>query len=105
MQSVGDGDTVLYQVPAAGTSVPKGGTVVVAFSGDPVRKVVVPDLSGDSVGTANSKLINRDLNVSIVGARAGSSEATIFSQSPAAGTEVEIGTVVEIRLRYTDSVE
>jgi stage V sporulation protein D (sporulation-specific penicillin-binding protein) len=105
MQSVGDGDTVLYQVPAAGTSVPKGGTVVVAFSGDPVRKVVVPDLSGDSVGTANSKLINRDLNVSIVGARAGSSEATISSQSPAAGTEVEIGTVVEIRLRYTDSVE
>ena len=105
MQSVGSGDTVLYQVPAAGTAIPKGGTVVVAFSGDSVKTVVVPDLFGDSVGTANSKLTNRDLNVSIIGARAGSSEATISSQNPAAGTEVEIGTVVEIRLRYTDSVE
>ncbi|HOP10613.1 MAG TPA: penicillin-binding transpeptidase domain-containing protein [Oscillospiraceae bacterium] len=105
MQAVGSGDTVLYQVPAAGSSIPKGGTVVVAFGSDSVKTVVVPDLTGDSVGTANSKLTNRDLNISIVGARAGSSEAIIASQSPAAGTEVEIGTVVEIRLRYTDSVE
>ena len=82
-----------------------GGTVVAVFNSEPVKKVVVPDLTGDSVGTANSKLTNRDLNVSIVGARAGSSEATIASQSPAAGTEAEIGTVVEIRLRYADSVQ
>ncbi|HNX13884.1 MAG TPA: penicillin-binding transpeptidase domain-containing protein [Oscillospiraceae bacterium] len=105
MQSIGSGDTILYQVPAVGTLIPKGGTVVVAFSSDPVRKVVVPDMTGVSVGTANSMLTNRDLNISIVGARAGSSEATISSQNPAAGTEVEIGTVVEIRLRYSDNVE
>ncbi len=105
IKSVGSGETVLYQVPAPGTAIPKGGTVVAVFNSEPVKKVVVPDLTGDSVGTANSKLTNRDLNVSIVGARAGSSEATIASQSPAAGTEAEIGTVVEIRLRYADSVQ
>ena len=52
-----------------------------------------------------SDLANRGLNVCVSGARAGSSDAVISSQTPAAGEIVEIGTVVTVRLSYADQVE
>lgn len=102
---VGDGERVLYQIPAAGADIPKGGNVVLVYGEDSVKTVKVPDLVGRSLGSANSELMNKKLNVLISGAVAGQSDAVIYSQSPEGGTEVEIGTVIELRLSYADQVE
>ena len=63
--------------------------------------VNVRNLLNMTADAANKMLLNSNLNVKITGATNGSS-ATVISQSPAAGTEVEVGTIVQFELRHMD---
>lgn len=101
---VGNGSTVMEQIPAALTEMPQGGKIVVVTDDTAVRKVVVPDLLGKSLGTANSELANRGLNITIKGVQAGASDAVVLVQSLPPGTEVSAGTVIELRIGYADQV-
>ena len=57
---------------------------------------------GDSAATANQKIVNAGLIMGVSGAtNASSSTVRAISQSIAAGTEVEAGTVV--RVQFSDS--
>ena len=101
VQVRGDGNMVLRQVPAAGTTIPAGGTVVLYTDDESQeRTVTVPDFSGLSVTRVNSLATNNGLNVQMTGLSSGSSEAFVVSQSIPAGTEVLRGTVIKVGFIY-----
>lgn len=94
---IGTGETVLSQIPAADAVIPGNSQVLLYL--EPVEDtatVVVPDVVGKDIETANSLLSQAGLYMKLIGA-AGQTEAiSAVSQSPAAGETVEIGTVVEV---------
>lgn len=96
---VGSGSTVTGQIPAAGSRVEEGGTVVL-YTGmaTPEDTVVVPDLSKHTAAQARRKLSELGLNVYISGSDDNTSY--VYSQSVEPNTVVPIGTVVTIDLMY-----
>ena len=102
----GDGDKVLSQVPEAGKSIPKGGTVVL-FTDDESsdQTVAVPNLVGLSLAQANEKAAEAGLNISIEGAALTGSDAVSNSQSFEEGTKVKPGTVVTVTFADNNQVE
>ena len=93
---IGDGETVVSQCPATGSSVSAGGSVVLYTDKSKPEKVEVPDLKGYTASDANEKLANLGLNYISVGASADDSGVLVEHQSIEAGMEVEIGTVVTL---------
>lgn len=102
---IGKGDTVTEQLPRYGGKIPNGG-IVILYTGVemPSESVNVPDVTGYSPVQANKTLINAGLNVKMEGAyREDVSGAVAHSQTPAAGTAVKPGTVIEVEFRHLDS--
>ncbi len=92
----GDGDVVLAQVPGAGTSIPRGGNVVLyTDESSASSQVEVPDLTGYSIYDVNYLASVYDINISMTGAT-NSAMSVSTSQSIPAGTLVSPGTVVKI---------
>lgn len=102
---IGSGDTITNQVPQAGATVSKDGGKIILYTGSaaPTDTVEVPDVIGKSAEAANRLLTNAGLNVSIVGTTQ-SNDATVASQTVAAGELVPEGTVVQISMRVTSNV-
>ncbi len=102
----GDGNYVVRQSPAAGTSMEQSsGKVILYTSKDvPVKTITVPSVAGRTAAAANSIIINAGLNIKIEGTRnyLSGTGAVVVSQSPAAGTVVSEGTVVTVTFRYLD---
>jgi stage V sporulation protein D (sporulation-specific penicillin-binding protein) len=77
---------------------------VIAYLGaeKPTDTVTVPNVVGMSVDSAEKTLANAGLYMKTVGASSGSSYSAVLaiSQSVAADSEVDRGTVVEVR--FTD---
>lgn len=95
---VGNGTTVLRQVPEYGSSVPNGGSVILYTEEGENEMATVPDvvnLSGDQV---NARLTNAGLQLRVTGAGAEGSTTSI-SQSVAAGEQVPRGTVITVEFR------
>lgn len=92
---IGEGTTVVSQVPARGTSVPGGSTVILYTDEREAETVEVPDLSGMSPSAANETLTNLGLNIKFDG---GSQQAgaIVSSQGTAVGTVVEKGSVITV---------
>ena len=99
-RSVGTGNTVTGQVPAAGSTLSKDSGRVILYTDDAEVKntVEVPNVVGKTAEAANRMLINAGLNVSVKGA-SHSNESTVAAQTIPEGTMVPTGTVVEISLR------
>jgi len=97
---VGEGDVITGQIPAAGAIIP-GGSEVALYMGDepvPTEQVEVPDVEGMSPENAKAALANVGLYLRATGAveyYVSTNKGT--NQSVAAGTMVDIGTVVEVR--------
>ena len=102
-RTVGDGDTVTDQTPAGGAIVPNSAEIILYLGAEKsTDKCIVPNVVGDSAATANQKIVNAGLIMGVSGAtNASSSTVRAISQSIAAGTEVEAGTVV--RVQFSDS--
>lgn len=95
---VGDGDTVVSQIPAAGEPLPRGGTVILYTEQDAQQQMVeVPKVTGLSGQVANKTLLNSGLNIRIQGASIEGATVEAISQSPAAGEMVPQGTVVTVQ--------
>ncbi len=103
-QVVGDGETVLSQMPKAGTMVSDTSTVMLYTTEGSSNETVVPDVVGKSVVEANQILTNARLNLKLPDNTATPSEGESFvdSQSPAAGETVPTGTVVTVEVLSTD---
>ncbi len=103
---VGEGDTVLRQMPEEGASIPKDGLVVVyTEEGAQQTQAKVPDFKGMTLAQANQAAIDAGINIQFSGIDLESGEAKAGEQSIAAGTEVPIGTIVSLTFIYTDTIE
>ena len=104
---VGEGGSIVDQTPKPGISL-KNGSVVVLYTteGVPMQTVTVPDLTGLSAADCNVVLNGSGLNFKIAGPGKSdvANNAHAVKQEPAAGTEVEEGSIVYVEFRYA-SVE
>jgi len=102
---VGNGDTVLDQLPLPGVNVSENSTVIVyTQERDENKKVAVPDLTGLTPEQAKKRLSDLGLNFEVGGAGlAASKGAYAFRQSIPAGTMVEPATVVSVEFRHSAS--
>ncbi len=98
---VGSGDKVLKQVPTPSTPIPRDATII-AYTDNEVKPemVEVPDVFGLGTSLVNQAITNAGLNLRLTGGKGYASVAS--RQSPAAGTQVEVGTVVTVELTATD---
>lgn len=79
---VGSGSTVVSQSPTTGTSVAKGGKVLLYTEQTTTRDLVtVPNLIGMTASQANETLSYYGLNYALMGASASSEGALVKSQS------------------------
>lgn len=104
---IGEGTTVKYTIPEAGSSFSKKNGRVLLFTDNvtPASKVTVPDVMGKTGSVANSILINSGFNVEITGAlnyEKGQGAEVVYQSVPA-GTKLEVGSVITIELRHKDS--
>lgn len=103
---IGDGTNIVRQVPAAGKSIPKGGTVVLYTEDSGEEKMVtVPDFSRKTLSQVNSLAVNAGLNVQIAGVGIETGEAKSSEQSIAAGEKVPLGTVIKVTFIHEDQIE
>ncbi len=99
----GQGDVVLDQVPKPYSKLAKNSKVVAYTEGEEIQKsVTIPDVVGCSASEANKGITNAGLNVRIKGLSNVTGIAICSSQSPAAGTVVEPGTIVTLDFKYSE---
>lgn len=93
---VGDGETVVRQVPARGVQMPKECTVILYTEEDYEEDMVtVPDLTGYSLEKANKKLASIGLNLRPLGGAAHKAGAECSGGMNYVNVEVPKGTVIE----------
>ena len=102
LRTVGEGETVTGQIPAAGASIP-GGSQVVLYLGEevPTDQVTVPSVIGLTAQQAEEKLAAQGLYMRATGVSEFSGGVTAYEQSVAAGESVDRGTAIEVR--FSDS--
>ncbi len=94
---IGNGIEVVAQSPQTGSSVSKGGCVYLyTEKGNTVDYTTVPDVLYVSPEVANESMTYCKLNYVAKGASVKNSDAVVNSQSPPAGTQVPVGTTVEL---------
>ncbi len=102
---VGNGDTVVDQLPKPGMTISENSTIIVYTEArDENKKIIVPDLTGLTVSQAKKRLEDAGLNFEVAGAGlTGTDGAFAFKQSILPGTEVEPATVISVEFRHASS--
>ena len=101
MLTVGTEQTVTGQLPAPGKTVRGGSGLVVYFGDTPEEEMVkTPDFTGMTVAEANAAAGNAGLCVQTSGNPDLTLPLRVMNQYPAPGTELETGSIVE--LKFTD---
>lgn len=103
---VGNGDTIISQLPQPSERIPKGGTVVIYTNGEGIEetKVKVPKLTGMSVYGANKVASLANVNIKISGGGTAKEGAVSISQDIPEGTEVPMGTIITVSFVHDDQV-
>ena len=103
-QVVGDGETVIRQLPEAGNQVLSGG-VVILYAGETENKTVtVPELTGLTANEANTVAASSGINIEFSGLSSAAGLKS-YKQSIEQGTEVEAGTIVTVYFRDDSAVD
>ncbi len=90
-------ENVTTQIPASGSTAPKGSTVVLYVGSDyEVETGVVPNVIGCTVTQANDIIVNAGFNIKITGGAAENVNAVATMQSVADGTVYNKGNVIEV---------
>ena len=106
-RTVGEGDTVTDQVPAGGVRIPASGRVILYMGEEkPDEQVEVPDLTNLSPDECRDTLEQYGLYLRQSGVASSqvTGSTTASRQSPAAGTKVNIGSVVTVEFSDTTNV-
>ena len=101
---VGSGETVIKQLPQAGSSVYNGGTVILYTDDRESETTSVPNLIGLTAGEVNRVAASAGINVEFSGNTASASLKS-YSQSIDAGTSVSVGEVVTVYFRDEETVD
>ena len=106
VKTVGDGETVVSQVPAYNQSMPKDGVIVLYTQADAERlTVTVPDLKLMTVSQANNAAVAAGLNIKISGNALNASELISYDQSLEVGSEVECGKTITVYFKSNTGVD
>lgn len=102
---VGNGESVVSQLPAAGETLYAGGLVIIYTDEESAddQPVTVPDFKGMTVSQVNAAAAEIGINVKFSGNTLEGSNTLAFSQSVDAGTKVSKGTRITVYFR-DDSV-
>ena len=102
LQTVGNGETVTGQIPAAGQTVPGGSQVLVYFGEEVANDAVeVPDFSGMTRQQASDAAGALGLYILVGGNPEVSKTVVVTAQSVPAGEQVQPGTTIQ--LEFTDT--
>lgn len=102
---VGDGDTVVSQMPVYGQYIPQGGVVFLYTDDDKRRSYVeVPDFTGMTISQVNREAVDAGINVKISGNSLTATGLTAYRQSVEKGKEIECGSTVTVYFRTTTGV-
>lgn len=101
---VGEGATVVSQYPEVGALVPRGGTIMMYVTRDPMQTVAVPNITGSSATQAIASLKLLGLNVLTSGAPDNGSGVVVAAQDIVAGETVPLGTVISLELQDSTAV-
>ncbi|MCL2036258.1 MAG: penicillin-binding transpeptidase domain-containing protein [Oscillospiraceae bacterium] len=94
---VGSGSKVINTIPASGSPIRKGSTVVVYMEEIESLTVAVPDVHGMTVTQANKAITDAGLNIRLTGGSIGNENATAVYMSIPPDTVVKNGTVIEVQ--------
>ncbi len=103
VKSIGENEentAVMRQVPTAGSSIPKGSTVLLYYGDAPTETAEVPNVIGLNAQAANEKITNAGFNIKITGGAAQNANAVAVSQSYYGGVVINKGTVIEVEFQY-----
>lgn len=96
---IGAGETVIRQLPKAGTKMPTGTKVLLITEENVIKTAAkVPNVVGMTPLQANKAITDLRLNVRISGAST-TGKVTVISQTPYAGADASIGDVVTIEFK------
>lgn len=101
---IGNGDTVLDQIPKADVAILKSTSVVYIYTEKREEEyTVVPSVIGMSIKEANILLVSSGINIRVNGGiSSGCSTMTVTSQSIPAGARIEKGSVIALGVLGTD---
>lgn len=101
LEIVGEGKTVLSQVPTKDSVIEREGARVVLYTQTDHTYAAVPDVKGKALGDAMILFLNAGLNIHITGASSATTvktDSAVISQSLPPGTKTERGTVVTLEI-------
>lgn len=101
---VGSGKKVLRQSPNSSSTIPTNGVVVLYTDKNESKTVKVPDFNGLTISEVNARASAAGLNVEIRGNNLSSSNVVAYSQSAAKDSKAEIGSVIRVSFKNTNSV-
>ena len=102
---IGNGKTVVSQIPSSNQSMPKGGIIVVYTEENAERQTgTVPNLSGLTISEANRTAVNAGFNIKVAGATQGANQVISYKQSVQAGNTAQFGTVITVYFRSSENV-
>lgn len=102
---IGNGATVVRQVPKVGETLAHGGTIVLYTDETTSGKVLVPNVVGMTPSAANKTLVDAGLNITVVGTSPDHIDSAIaVTQSIASGDTVDRGTVVKVDFRNYSNI-
>ena len=105
-ETVGTGDGVTGQIPAAGRTVPGGSQVLLYLGEAPERETVtVPDFAGMNRQQASDTAGKLGLYILVKGNREISPNVTVTAQSVPPNSPVERGTTIELEFTDTHAVD
>lgn len=93
---IGDGATVIKQVPSTSSKMPKDGTVILYTDDSEEKSITVPDVVGMSSVGAKQKLKDLGLNVVIDSYALEHSQSKVITQSLVADSKVPVGSVIQL---------
>ncbi len=102
---VGNGETVVSQMPSAHQSMPKGGVIVVYTEENAEKQTsVVPNLTGLTISEANRIAVNAGFNIKIAGTTQGAGQVLSYKQSLVVDTTAETGSVITVYFKSSENV-
>ena len=103
-ETVGTGDTVTGQIPAAGNTVPGNSQILLYLGEEPKKRyVTVPDFTGMTRQQANDAAGLLGLYILITGNS--SMDATVTAQSYEKDTQVPVGTTIKLEFADTKAAD
>ncbi len=103
---IGEGNTVIKQLPTASDSLYKDGVVMLYTEETAdVKKSEVPSFVGLSINAVNELAANKGVNVKYSGVQSSGTSVVAYKQDIEAGTNVDCGTIVTVYFRTTETAE